>query len=260
MRTRMIEKITDNVDVETDESSESPETTATPEFNIPEEYANSGWAKNIKSEADLWKSMDNAQKLIGRKTIGIPDFDKADESEITAFYEHTRPKEQTAYELGDGFSEAEKETIQKVLYENGINKRQAKNIVAQFKEMVKTNAENTYGEEGLKKVMEQRFGADWQASTSKISEVLGAVITPETLNDMTANMTNEGIGAVYQVAKALMDKFAVKDGDFAVAKNGGNAGMSFQDFYKKMQEADKQYNSNELKKSIMKQYYGGEYA
>ena len=39
------------------------------EFTIPETYKDKSWTKNIKSQEDLFKSYDNAQSLIGKKTI-----------------------------------------------------------------------------------------------------------------------------------------------------------------------------------------------
>ena len=46
---------------------------------IPEEYREKGWTKNINSIDDLYKAYDNAQGLIGKKTIGIPSDDASPE-------------------------------------------------------------------------------------------------------------------------------------------------------------------------------------
>jgi hypothetical protein len=74
----------------------TPETTSTPEiapqeqasndFSIPESYQDRGWAKDIKSQEDLWKLTDNAQSLIGKRPAGIPTAD-APQEEWDKFYQ-----------------------------------------------------------------------------------------------------------------------------------------------------------------------------
>jgi hypothetical protein len=54
-------------------------------FQIPEEYKEKPYAKDIKSYGDVFKMLDNAQTLIGKKTIGIPD-EKSSEEDINNFY------------------------------------------------------------------------------------------------------------------------------------------------------------------------------
>ena len=61
------------------------------DFVIPDEYKEAGWANNIHSVNDLWQQHANAQKLIGKKTIGIPTADSS-EDEIREFYKKVRPK------------------------------------------------------------------------------------------------------------------------------------------------------------------------
>ena len=59
-------------------------------FFVPDAYKNEGWTRNLRSYDDLWKTSDSAQKMIGKKTIGIPD-DKSSEQEIADFYSKLRP-------------------------------------------------------------------------------------------------------------------------------------------------------------------------
>lgn len=55
-------------------------------FVIPDEYKDRDYAKGLKSNDDVWKMLDNAQKKIGEKTIvaGIPG-ENATEEEIKNF-------------------------------------------------------------------------------------------------------------------------------------------------------------------------------
>lgn len=68
-----------------DDSADDADDNAT-EFIIPEEYKDREYTKGLKSNDDVWKMLDNAQKKIGEKTIvaGIPG-ENAAEEEIKEF-------------------------------------------------------------------------------------------------------------------------------------------------------------------------------
>lgn len=68
-------------------------------FQIPQEYAERGWAEKVKSYDDLFKAYDNAQSLIGKRPAGIPTND-APQEEWEKFYTALgRPESPDAYEL-----------------------------------------------------------------------------------------------------------------------------------------------------------------
>lgn len=68
-------------------------------FQVPQEYSDRGWAKDIKSPDDLWKLTDNAQSLIGKRPAGIPT-SGAPQEEWEKFYTALgRPESPDAYEL-----------------------------------------------------------------------------------------------------------------------------------------------------------------
>lgn len=253
--------MTDNADVETADSAPADDgatTQSAPEFSVPAEYQEKGWAKNIKSEADLWKSMDNAQSLIGKKTIGIPDFDTAKEEEIADYYSHTRPKDAKEYELDDAFSDEEKNSLRELCYNNGLNKKQAKNVIGYFQESIAKDYEQTYGEQGLKTELEKRFGADWEKAIVPIKDALNTVLTPEQAKSLNENLPNEAVGVLMALTKSIMDKYGANESDAALGKDRASPKpkMTYDEYYKKMMEADKLPNGYEIKKQLQKQYYG----
>lgn len=70
-------------------------------FAIPEAYQEKGWTKTITSIDDLWKQYDNAQSLIGRKTV--PDADAPKEKWDEFYKSLGRPDAPDGYELSDSF-------------------------------------------------------------------------------------------------------------------------------------------------------------
>lgn len=125
-------------------------------FTIPEEYQNKGWAKNIKSQADLFKAYDNATTLIGKKTIGIPDFNNSSEEEINDFYSKLAPNDIKEYDFGEiEIDDNTKNNFAEIFKQNGINTKAGKNILNAYQQMV----EKAMGtEEDLNKELQARFG------------------------------------------------------------------------------------------------------
>ncbi|MBO4516725.1 hypothetical protein J5751_04845 [bacterium] len=134
-------------------------------FTIPEEYKNKGWAKNIKSQADLFKAYDNATSLIGKKTIGIPDFDNASEEEINSFYSKLAPANIEEYDFGEiEIDEQTKEDFANIFKNNGINKKAGKNILNAYQQMI-DKAMGT--EEDLANELKERFGNSYNEEKEK---------------------------------------------------------------------------------------------
>ena len=255
--------MTDNADVMDAPDSATagdtaPTTQSAPEFTVPAEYQEKGWAKNIKSEADLWKTLDNAQGLIGRKTVGIPDFDNAKPEEIAEYYSHTRPKDANDYEFDPAFSEEERTDLRKLFYDNGLTKQQSKNILAHIQQAVVADNEQTYGEEALKAELESRFGSDWQKAIVPIKDALNSVLTKEQAQAMNETLPNEAVGVLFSLTKSIMDKYGANETDTALGKDRATPKpkMDYAEFYQKMKEADRMPNGYEIKKQLMKQYYG----
>ena len=65
-------------------------------FSVPEQYADKGWAKEVKSIDDVYSQLDGAQALIGKKSI--PGTDATDE-QLQDFYKQIRPQTSEGYEL-----------------------------------------------------------------------------------------------------------------------------------------------------------------
>lgn len=90
-------------EVQTQTSAEpsAQQESQTPSFQVPEAYQDRGWAKTIDSEENLWKSFDETQKMIGKKSI--PDQDAPDEVWDDFYKQLGKPEDPSAYELREDF-------------------------------------------------------------------------------------------------------------------------------------------------------------
>lgn len=202
----------EETDVNGQGSETQPEETSLPvdnspaEFAIPDNYKEAGWAKNIKSYDDLWKQHENAQKLIGRKTIGIPTADSSEE-EIEQFYSKVRPETVDGYDfdLAD-----DTDFFKDIFYKSGISARQAKTLTEAYKESVRKASENLYSESGFKEVMKNTLGDDYSTKIEKVNAFLKQYGKKSALNEIE-QLPNETLGLVYGLINLTMDKYAVKE-------------------------------------------------
>lgn len=110
-----------------------------PNFSIPEEYAEKGWIKTIKSQDDLWKQMDAAQSMIGSRTE-VPSAEASDEDWTNFYNKLGRPEEAAGYELPtqfEGMPEGadlteQRDIAQNILHKAGLTKKQAGAVWSEF--------------------------------------------------------------------------------------------------------------------------------
>lgn len=109
-----------------------------PAFVVPDAYKDRGWVEKVKSPDDLWKTLDNAQSLLGKRPAGIPAADAPD-TEWEAFYKAARPESAEKYVFSDveGVPEGMdlapyKATAQKLMFEAGLTQRQADAVWKQY--------------------------------------------------------------------------------------------------------------------------------
>lgn len=191
---------------ETQSASTQEEQTPANDFVVPDEYKEAGWAANIKSVNDLWTQHANAQKLIGKKTIGIPTAD-ASEAEIADFYAKLRPESEDKYDidLGD-----DTDVFRKIFYENGISGRQAKAITEAYKESVRKVSDGLFSEDGFKAVMQETLGDDYKSKIDKVNGFLKQYGKKSSLEKID-QLPNETLGLLYGLIDLTMDKYAVKE-------------------------------------------------
>lgn len=234
-----------------DGGEQTPET-APAEFQIPDEYKDAGWAANIKSLDDLFKQHANAQKLIGKKTIGIPTADSS-EAEIAEFYAKLRPESEEKYDidLGD-----DTDVFRKIFYENGISDRQAKAITEAYKENVRKVSEGLYSEDGFKATMKENLGDDYQSKIDKVNGFLKQYGKKSALEQID-NLPNETLGLVYNLINLTMDKYAVKELGGVEQKSVHNSkeGM-LEEYMKKHAELENSPFSTQEDYQKLKREYG----
>jgi hypothetical protein len=176
------------------------------DFVVPEAYAEAGWAKNIHSYDDLWQQSANAQKLIGKKTIGIPTSDSS-EAEIADFYSKLRPETPDSYELDLG---DDTEYYKNAFYEAGLSPRQVNAVVNAYNEQIRQTTEGLYSKEGLENAFKEYIGNDFQPRVDEVTKFLKHYAKPSTLN-LIDTAPNDMVGMLYGLISMTMDKYKVNE-------------------------------------------------
>ena len=230
-------------DIATDVSGQGSETqpennaTAIPVsesgFSVPEAYKDAGWSKNIKSYDDLWKMNANAQTLIGKKTIGIPD-DKSSDEEWGEFYSKTRPTKAQDYALE--LEGEDKSVFENLFFENGISARQAKALVNGYKQSLEKASAPLFSEEGYKKEMSGRFGEAYNAKVQSVNNFIAREASAQD-KAILEKMPNNVLGIVYGLIDKVQTRYAVSDTD--TAKAGSGKVSAAPDWINYAKEADK---------------------
>jgi hypothetical protein len=182
---------------------------------IPDAYKDRGWVEKVKSPDDLWKTLDNAQSLLGRRPAGIPAADAPDE-EWQKFYQAARPESPDKYTLGDieGLPEGTnlapyKEQAQKLMYDVGLTQKQADLLWKQY-----IGAEMgavAKSQEGLDKLysetLDKTFGDKKADAEAKAQEIIAKYV-PEALRGNVQALVNapEAMVGVIALANEMQSK------------------------------------------------------
>lgn len=221
------------------------------EFTIPDDYKDAGWASNIHSVEDLWSQHANAQKLIGKKTIGIPTEDSSEE-EISEFYSKVRPETEDKYDidLGD-----DTEMFRKIFYENGISARQAKSITEAYKESVRKVSDGLFSEEGFKEIMKDTLGDEYKDKIEKVNGFLKQYGKKSALAQLD-QLPNETLGLIYGLIDLTMDKYAVKELGSVNQKSALTSDKDMTEYMQKMQALDNDPFVTQEKRDALRREYG----
>lgn len=178
------------------------------DFKVPDEYKEKGWARNLKSEQDVWKMLDNAQALVGKKMV-VPDLEKASQEEVEAYYSQLRPKDKD-YGLESIEDEGKRALFSEMLHKNGISKKQGSDLVKQYQEYERSVLEQATSEAGFIEEMKTSFGEDYKRKGGETLAVIKQVLSEQDQQRLD-QMPNSVHGIVYRMAASLAERYGAKE-------------------------------------------------
>lgn len=193
----------------------APPPSEQPAFAVPDAYKDRGWVEKVKSPDDLWKTLDNAQSLLGKRPAGIPAND-APQEEWDKFYQAARPESPDKYVLSDieGLPEGldlapHKASAQKLMYEAGLTPKQADALWKQYiglelgaaaknQEEAAADLDKRYDE-----TLTKTFG-DKRETSEKVAQ--------DMINDFVPEGLRENVKALVKDPEAMVGMIALANG------------------------------------------------
>ena len=191
-------------------------------FSVPQQYAEKGWAKKVKSLDDVFQQIDTLDALKGKKTV-VPDFDKATPAEIEEYFKQTRPKDKSEYVFPENSPKEVSEKVADILFQNGIPKALGNKIIASYAEIEKGIVTQMYSKEGMEAVLKQSFGDDYQKTSGETANLLKKHLSPDDAK-ILEKISNDHLGLIYRLANNMAKAYGIKEGVASEAGAGSVAG------------------------------------
>ena len=202
-------------------------------FEVPTEFAEKGWAKDLTSYDDVYKKLDGAQTLIGQKAV--PDDKSTPEDWDTHYKSLGRPDKSETYTFNrEGFSKEFQEAqndeydnaVKGILHKAGVNQRQVNIIQPEFEklaEAIQTTdiTKKAEADKAFDELTEKTFGTNKDQILADTSQLLKD-LTPEGFKDKIASLDNETLVILSGVLNNVKTKYINEDG--SGGGEGGNLG------------------------------------
>ena len=207
---------------------------ATFETIIPDEFKDRGYLADLKGKPvgpdtykELFKKLDGAQTLIGKKT-GVPAAD-APAEEWEKFHAALRPAKAEDYEIpvkeGSTPDPEVQKAVKGIFHEAGLTKAQASKLMAKFETFAdgQTKAQREAAEKAdaeFDALTQKAFGAENDKVLAR-SKALMDSLTPPEMAPFLNRLPNESLVLIAGMMESVRAKFMKED---SMDGGGGNGG------------------------------------
>lgn len=189
---------------------------------VPEEYREKEYMKGIDSMDSLLKTFDNAQSLIGKKTVGIPTQEDPPEKWSEFYNKMGRPESPDNYEFekvempeGINLPEEMSESFRKVLHDAGLTQTQAKqlkkaydeNMLEQYQKL-KADQDAQFEEMNneFESMLDKHFGDRKDEAAERVNKLL-ADHAPAEFKDHLSQLDNKNLMLMTTVLDNIHKKY-----------------------------------------------------
>lgn len=196
-----------------------PAAPALPEFAsvVPAEFKEKPYLKDVDSFEKLFKKLDGAQSLIGRRPAGIPQDTDPQDKWNEFFNLMGRPEQPDKYELGappEGYQRDEEtlKALRSVFHQTGLNGKQASAIVSSYEKIIldRANKNQQAQEAEFDKISKETFGDRQDAVIAKSAQMLKD-FAPAQFQPHIASLDNKTMIVLASVLDAVHNKYVPED-------------------------------------------------
>ena len=204
----------ETVDTPTETLEQTPDKPK--EFTIPDEYKDKGWAAKVKSEADMFKQLDNLSSLVGKKEI-LKQPDWEDEKSFNEFVETMRPESKDDYAIPDAIPKDEADFYKDVMHANGVSKKQAEAMFSKISELRASH----FDVDNMADRLNQMWGSNVAANT-KTAKAAIDTFGGDGLQNLINSSPNESVAIIYNAFYEFAKAHGLKETDIAINKSVGS--------------------------------------
>jgi hypothetical protein len=196
-----------------------------PAFTISKDYAEKGWAKKVKSQADLEKLADNLDSLAGKK-FAVPDLSKTEDPDVKAYLDTLRGNtKKEDYKFGDNIPKEVAAEYAEAFYGSGVPKVMADRIIAAHDKIMAKQQAALFSEEGMTGELKKAFGDDYKKRAGDAVNLVAELLSPEEKDFMEKGLPNSMVGFMYKFIDKVKEKYGIKEtGAAAEGGEGADAG------------------------------------
>jgi hypothetical protein len=198
---------------------------STQAFTISKDYAEKGWAKKVKSQADLEKLADNLDSLAGKK-YAVPDLSKTEDPDVKAYLDTLRGNtKREDYKFGDNIPKAVADQYAEVFYGSGVPKVMAERIITAHNKIMADQQAALFSEEGMTVELKEAFGDDYKKRSGDAVNLVADLLSPEEKAFMEKGLPNPIVGFMYKFIDKVKEKYGIKEtGAAGEGDQAGDAG------------------------------------
>lgn len=216
---------------------------------VPADYKDREYLKGIKDVPDLFKKLDESQKLIGKRPAGIPQ-DNAKPEEIAAFNKAFGvPEKPEAYELvvpeKGAMPKEMLEGIKKVFHGAELSAKQAKKVsegwnglVAEIQKAAGVQAAQQ--DTDFTKLATEVFGEQKDQVLATAKTIIDKHVDPKMKEHINA-LSNENLIVLASVVESIRKQYITEDN----IPGGGEGGAGGADSFEAKREAARQKMASE---------------
>lgn len=198
------------------EPAKAPETPSA--FTIPDSYKDKAYLKGVDSMDKVFKMLDGAQELIGKRPAGIPTADSTPE-EKAKFYEALgKPKTSAEYQF-EGAEKADPKFLPKVqeaFHKHNLSQEQAKgvysDVLAALGEVSKEKGLEAQQQDiDFDALADKTFGVNRDKVLSTAKSLIDQNVSPS-MKPYVEKLPNESLIVLADVLRGINSKYIKQDG------------------------------------------------
>lgn len=247
-------------------------------FKVPDAYAGKPWVEKIKSNDDVWKTLDNAQSLIGKKTNPVPG-ENATAEEIANFNKLLGvPEDAKGYQfkaienLPEGVDLSPyQEKASAIFHKAGLTPKQAQAVWDEYikDELETANQQGAASKEQqaaldkeFDEITKAEFGDKYDEAAKSAQELINQYV-PDTLKTAYGELADKpkALAAVIKALSSAHEEIAKVKAEFGaegkLSSGEGSGGQNAEEVLKELTDLRvavskmDAWNDNEKKKAGM---------